>query len=332
MMKNVLVTGGGGFLGTFLVEALLVRGDNVTVLSRGDYPKLKEMGVTLIQADLTDKNKVMDACENKDTVFHLAAKTGPWGDYNEFYRTNVEGTENIVDACVKKNVKRLVYTSSPSVLSPFEDLSGVDESYPYPDYMVSAYQKTKMLAEKHVLASNEKNGLITCSLRPHAIWGPRDTQLFAAILVRIKQGKMVIVGEGTNKISVSYVENAAYAHIQASESENVGGKVYFVNEPEPVDMWPWINSLCQQLDIAPITKTISYKLAFNLGFLSEKLYGWLPFLGEPKFTRGIAATCGRDHYFDISAAVKDFGLSSPVSMEEATRRFVDYYKNNPSEC
>ena len=324
---KALVTGGGGFLGQYLVEALLQKNYEVTVFCRGHYESLDALGVTSIKGDLANAKQVKEACRDQDIVFHVAAKTGPWGEYEDFYRVNVVGTENVVEACITNGVKKLVYTSSPSVLSFFEDLSGVDESWPYPEFVVSAYQHTKMFGEQLVLAANGTNGLMTTALRPHVIWGPRDTQLFAGIIERVQQGKLAIIGDGKNKISVSYVENTAHAHIQAAESDNVGGKVYFVNEVEPVEMWGWINSLFRQLGVQEVKKRIPYKAAYFIGYLAEKIYQWLPLRGEPLFTRSVVAACGRDHYFDVSAAQRDFNLQSPVSMEEATRRFLNYYRS-----
>ena len=250
---KALVTGGGGFLGLHLVEVLLQKGYDVNVFCRGQYDTLDALGVNVIQGDLASAEQVMAACAGQDVVFHVAAKTGPFGAYDEFERVNVTGTQNVIAACIGNDVKKLVYTSSPSVLSFADDLSGVDESWPYPDFMVSAYQHTKMLAEQQVLAANGTDGLMTVALRPHAIWGPRDTQLLPFIIERSKQGKLAVIGDGTNKISVSYVENTAHAHVQAAESDRVGGKVYFINEPEPVEMWSWINSLLRELGVPEVT-------------------------------------------------------------------------------
>ncbi|MDF1761896.1 MAG: NAD-dependent epimerase/dehydratase family protein, partial [Oleibacter sp.] len=324
---KALVTGGAGFLGRYLVEALLQKNYDVTVFCRGHYDVLDALGVTVIQGDLANEEQVRAACKGQDIVFHVAAKTGPFGDYKEFHRVNVIGTENIIAACLAHGVNKLIYTSSPSVLSFYEDLSGVDEGWPYPEFVVSAYQHTKMLAEKQVLAANGNNGLITTALRPHAIWGPRDSQLFPTIIERAQQGKLAMIGNGKNIISVSYVENTAHAHIQAAESDRVGGKVYFINEVEPVEMWGWINSLMRQLGVPEVKKRLPYGAAYCLGYLVEKSYQWFPLRGEPKLNRAVVAVCGRDHYFDISAAQRDFNLQSPISMDEATRRFLDYYRN-----
>src|SRR5690554_4001860 len=151
---KTLVTGGGGFLGKAIVARLLARGDEVRVLARGDYPELAQMGAETIRGDVADAAVVDRAVEGCDVVFHVAAKAGVWGTYDEFYQANVEGTRVIIDACKKHGVQRLVYTSSPSVIGGAEDLLGVDESIEYPSTYLTHYPKTKAEAERMVMAAN----------------------------------------------------------------------------------------------------------------------------------------------------------------------------------
>ncbi|MGC4059625.1 MAG: NAD-dependent epimerase/dehydratase family protein [Aquabacterium sp.] len=322
---KTLVTGGGGFLGRYIVEALQARGHEVTVLCRGDYPALRRQGTRLIQADLADMQAVYRACIGIERVFHVASKTGPWGRHADFHRTNVLGTHHLIEACKAAGVHKLIYTSSPSAVIAFDHLRGVDERQPYPRQVVSAYQRSKMIAEKMVLAAHGQGGLVTTALRPHAIWGPRDTQLLPALIERHRAGKLVRVGPGGNRISVSYVENAAWWHLQAADAEQVGGKVYFVNEPEPVDMWAWIDDLLRAIGLPPVRRQVSYRAAFAIGAASEALCTLMPRLGEPRLTRAVAAVCAKDHYFDTGAAQRDFGLYSPIAMPEARRRFAAYF-------
>ena len=132
-VMNALVTGGGGFLGGAIVRRLVGRGDRVRSLSRGHYPELDALGVEQIQGDVADAGAVDAAVAGCDVVFHVAAKAGVWGRYADYYRANVVGTQNVLAACRKHGVRRLVYTSSPSVVFDGRDMEGVDESVPYPD-------------------------------------------------------------------------------------------------------------------------------------------------------------------------------------------------------
>ncbi|MCP4626348.1 MAG: NAD-dependent epimerase/dehydratase family protein, partial [bacterium] len=189
---KALVTGGGGFLGKAVVKRLVQRGNTVTSFSRSHYPDLESMGVTQIKGDIADIDAVENACRGVDVVFHTAAKPGVWGDYRRYHDTNYIGTCNVVTACMKHQVQRLVHTSSPSVVFNGKDMEGVDERVPYPDKFHTHYIKTKALAEKSVVSASKK-GLNTIILRPHLIWGPEDNHLIPRIIARAK--RLVKVGK-----------------------------------------------------------------------------------------------------------------------------------------
>src|SRR5262249_49404021 len=161
------------FLGGAIVRCLLARGDEVRSFSRGDYPAMRQLGVEVRQGDLADGQPVAAAVEGCDIVFHAAAKAGIWGPYQEYYRANVVGTQNVSEACRKHRIERLVYTSSPSVVFNGLDMEGVDESASYPTRFHAHYPRTKAQAERIVLQANCTT-LATVALRPHLIWGPGD--------------------------------------------------------------------------------------------------------------------------------------------------------------
>nr|HPG58387.1 NAD(P)-dependent oxidoreductase [Candidatus Wallbacteria bacterium] len=98
---KVLVTGGGGFLGSALTAKLIERGYQVSVLNRRRYPEVEKLGAVSIMADLSDSAKVAEACGGMDAVFHTGARAGFWGSYNDYYSSNVLGTKNVIDGCLK---------------------------------------------------------------------------------------------------------------------------------------------------------------------------------------------------------------------------------------
>ena len=212
--QNILVTGGGGFLGKAIVKRLVKAGENVRSFSRNFYPELKSMGVDQIQGDIGDNSAVIKACYGIQTVFHVAAKPPPWGNYADYYRTNVVGTQNVIDACNSQKVSKLVYTSTPTVVFNGTDIEGVDESFPYPARYATPYSKTKALAEQKVVKSSSGN-LRTIILRPHEIWGPGDNHIAPRLIARAKRLKRI--GNGKNLIDTTYIDNVVDAHILASE-------------------------------------------------------------------------------------------------------------------
>lgn len=323
---RALVTGGGGFLGRYIVEELLARGDAVRVLGRSPYPELERLGVQTVQADIRDEAAVVRACEKVDVVFHVAALPLLWGKFEDLYGTHVEGTKNVLKGCRAHRVPKLVYTSTPSVVFEQTDLCGVDESHPYPERYICHYPATKAIAERLVLRANGSEGLLATALRPHLIWGPRDRHLIPGVLRRARAGRLFIVGDGSNRVDITYVENAAWAHLLAADrlepGSPVAGRAYFISQGEPVLLWDFINRLLESLGIAKITRAVPYRAAWMLGAVSEILHGLLPLRGEPRMTRFLASQLARSHYFDLSRARRDLGYAPRVSTAEGLERLV----------
>ncbi|PIE33268.1 3-beta hydroxysteroid dehydrogenase [candidate division KSB3 bacterium] len=324
---KALVTGGGGFLGRYIVEQLLERGDSVCVFARGEYRELEQLGATLIRGDLTDNETVKQVCTGMDTVFHVAAKPGIWGSWDSFYQTNVVGTQHVIDACRVNRIPKLVFTSSPSVVFDNQAQSGCDETLPYPERYENFYSHTKALAEQMVIKANCPD-LLTVSLRPHLIWGPRDPHLLPRLLDRARTGRLVQVGDGTNTVDITYVEDAARAHLLAADSLRVNsplaGSVYFISQDAPVNLWSWIHNLLQTLDIPPIKGRISLSVARTIGAAMEWGYRTFRLSGEPGMTRFLASELALDHYYDISRAKQEFGFHPLFSMDEALEKTVPF--------
>ena len=250
-----------------------------------------------------------------------------WGGrWKHYYEINTLGTEHVVEGCRENGVGRLVYTSSPSVTFDGTDQKGIDESAPYPDRWLAHYPHSKALAEKHVLEVNGTDGVSTCSLRPHLIWGPRDRHLVPRLLHRARSGRLRRVGDGTNLIDMVYVQNAAEAHLQAADAlgpgSPVAGRAYFISQGEPVNCWQWIDQILALAGLPPVGKTISLSAAWRIGASLEAVYRLLRLGGEPPMTRFVAAQLATSHYFDISRAREDFGYQSRISTEEGMRRLA----------
>jgi len=332
---NALVTGGGGFLGSAIVRMLHERGDEVSVLGRGTYPHIVPHIQRMFQADIRLAPAVQRACEGVDVVFHVAALTGIWGKRSDFWSINIEGTRNVIEACRANGVRRLVYTSSPSVVFGRDDLCGVDESTPYPSRYLAAYPETKAVAEKMVLAANSAS-LATVALRPHLIFGPGDPHLIPRVIARARAGRLRQVGDGRNLVDITYIDNAARAHLQAADALGQGsccaGRAYFISQGEPVELWPWLNDLLRQVGVQGVTRSIPFRRAFGFGAACEIAYRTMRIAGEPPMTRFLAAQLSKSTYFNITAARVDLGYNPTVSMAEGTRRLVESLRDGPCVC
>ncbi|MCI0357542.1 MAG: NAD-dependent epimerase/dehydratase family protein [Planctomycetaceae bacterium] len=326
---QALVTGAGGFLGRYVVEQLVARGDRVRAFSRQRYPELDALGVESIQGDIQDAAAVERACKGIEVVFHVAAVAGIWGAWRHYHGINTLGTAKVIAACRNCRVGRLVFTSSPSVTFAGRDQCGIDESAPYPAKWLAHYPHTKALAEQLVLAANTSE-LVTCSLRPHLIWGPRDQHLIPRLIERARSGHLRQVGDGANRIDAVYVENAAAAHLQAADAISPGspaaGRAYFITNGEPVNCWQWINEILALAGLPPVERKISRPAAYAAGAALEALWTVLGRTDEPPMTRFLAAQLATSHYFDISAARLDLGYKPRISMAEGMRRLAEWLK------
>ncbi len=320
---DVLVTGGGGFLGRALVRGLLAQGHRVRSFSRGAYPDLEALGVEVLRGDLVDAAAVRRACAGCEVVFHNAARAAVWGRYDAFAGPNVAGTRNVLEACRAEGVPRLVFTSTASVVFGREDIRGGDESLAYPRRPASPYAATKAEAERMVLAADGP-GLRTVALRPHLIWGPGDTQIVPRIIAQARAGRVFRVGDGTNVVDTTYIDNAVDAHLLAARAllggSRAAGRAYFISNGEPANLWLLIDRILAEAGLPPVERSVPAPLAVGLGAAVGALHEWLRRPGEPRLTRFLVEELCTSHWFDIGAARRDLGYVPAVSLEEGLRR------------
>ena len=245
-------------------------------------------------------------------------------------RINVEGTRRLIDACRAAGIDRLVYTSSPSATFDGQDAENATEAdCTYPDHFEADYPESKALAEQLVLAANDAD-LATTALRPHLIWGPLDPHIVPRLISRRQQGRLARVGDGKNKVSITYIDNAAAAHLQAADVLSPGsanaGKPYFICDDVPVTLWEWIDQLLTDLGLSPVPRSVSVGTAHTLGGILEWVWRTFRLSGEPPMTRFVAAELAASHWYDLSAARTDFGYHTVIDTKEAMARTIEAFR------
>jgi 2-alkyl-3-oxoalkanoate reductase len=326
-LGKVLVTGGGGFLGSALVALARGRGLPVRSLSRRNYAHLAKLGVEQIQGDVSEAAAVDRAVEGCQTVFHTAAKAGLWGPEREYERVNVQGTTNVIDACRRLGARRIIFTSSPSVVFNGRAMEGADESAPYPGRFDASYPKTKARAEQLVIAANSE-ALAAVSIRPHLIWGPGDNNLLPRIISRAQSGRLRRIGDDEPRIDPIYIDNAAEAHFLAADKLEPGGpiagKVYFVTQGEIIPLWTMIDRLLGAAGIAPVRRSIRRPVAIATAGLLELGYFLSGQSAEPPLTRFLVRQLSTTHWFKIDAARRELGYEPRISIEQGMRMLEEH--------
>lgn len=352
-----VVTGGRGFAARHLVD-MLIKYEMFSVRIADLDPSIKlepnEEKGSLAQAlqsgraqyvttDLRDKAQVLKACQGAEVVFHMAAPDSSINNYQLHYSVNVEGTKNVIDACIELKVKRLIYTSSPSVV--FDGVHGIlngDESLPYPAKHNDSYSATKAEGETLVIKSNGVNELLTCCIRPSSLFGPGDKLLVPSLVTAARAGKSkFIIGDGNNMFDFTFVENVAHAHICAERAlaskgtvaERAAGQAYFITNTEPIKFWEFVSLILEGLGYDRPRIKIPAFVMMPIAHAVERTYKLLaPYgMSVPQLTPSRIRLLSCSRTFNCSKAKDRLGYTPIVSLQEGLERTIASYTHLRAE-
>lgn len=319
---KILVTGGGGFLGLAICRQLLAQGDEPIAMQRSESLALYGLGISQRRGDIRRPADVRAAAAGCAAVIHTAGKAGAWGDPAVYHAINVVGTENVIGACRSLGIRRLVFTSSPSVAHGGGDIEGGNESLPYPDHYAAPYPQSKALAEQKVMAASDGD-LSTVSLRPHLVWGPGDNQLLPRLVQRARQGTLKLPG-ASKRIDTVYIDNAARAHLLAlaaiDNNPACHGRTYFISNEDPWPQAEIIRALLAAVGVDVRIQSIPASAAVLIGVAAESWWRLSRRRDEPPLTRWSAQQLSTAHWYDISAAREDLGYEPLISIHEGLAR------------
>jgi len=309
---KILVTGGTGFLGRYLAAQLLDRGHEVDIMGRDFSPvqDLVTQGARPISADLRDHAAVQAACTGKEAVFHVGAKSEPWGKRADFHAINAGGTAAVVAGCRAHAVRRLIYVSSPSVVFDGNDQIDAAETVSYPRRFTSVYALTKKLGEDAVNAA--RGEMETVIIRPKAIFGPGDRALLPRLIAAARRGRLPQIGGGKNLVDLTYVENVAQALVLALESPAAAGNIYTITNDEHPALWDLIRQALEHLHLSTHLRQIPLGAALAAASAMEAVA--VVTGREPTLTRYSALILARTQTYDITAAKRDLGYTPRVSL------------------
>lgn len=324
---SILVTGATGFLGRAVAERLHLQGKSVLATGRNlkKGEALKKQGISFQAADLSRKEEVKGLFEGCEVVVHSAALSSPWGQYADFYDSNVLATEHLLDAALEAGVKRFVHISTPALY--FKQASRLDVKENAELFKPSNhYIATKRLAEEKVDAALWR-GLPVVTLRPRAIYGPKDTSILPRLIKRLESGRLPILGEGKNLVDLTYIDNAVDAVLLAiSAAPHVVGRKYNITNGEAVVLWDEIAGICDLLDLKKPKRKLPVSVALGLARILETVYAVLPVHAEPPLTRYTVGLLAHSMTLDTSAAERDLKYKPRVATQEGLERFLVWWQ------
>lgn len=313
---RILITGGQGFLGGALARSLVKDGKHqVTVTARRAAPELESIGIKVLHGDLRDAETAAMVTEDQDLIFHTAAKAGVWGSYSDYHAINVKATSDLLKGAQANGVPYFVYTSTPSVTFSGHSQIELDESTPYSKKPLNAYCKTKILAERDVLAAHNDKETRTLALRPHLIYGPNDPHLTPRLFKAAAAKRLFQIGDGNNRVDVTHIKDAVLAHLcvlDRLETEEIWGNAYFITSGKPILMWHWFQELLAWKGLPPVKHRLKVKTGVVIASALELLYRLLRIRSEPLLTRFTALQLGSTHTYSIEKATGLLGYQPTV--------------------
>jgi 2-alkyl-3-oxoalkanoate reductase len=324
---KILVTGASGFIGGRFARFALEQGLSVRVNGRraDGVEHLVRRGAEFIQGDLSDPELVQHLCHDVEAVVHCAGAVGVWGRRQDFMQGNVQVTENIVEGCLKQNVRRLVHLSSPSIY--FDGRSHLNlKEEDVPKRFNNHYASTKYLAEQKVFGA-EEFGLEVIALRPRFVTGAGDNSIFPRLLTMQRKKRLSIIGNGLNKVDFTSMQNLNEAMLSSLLAAGSAlGKAYNISNGTPVPLWDVVNYVMRQMDMPQVTRYRSFGLAYSAAALNEGACLLWPGRPEPTLSRLGMHVMSKDFTLDISRARHYLEYDPRVSLWTALDEFCGWWK------
>lgn len=333
-MKS-LVTGGTGFVGSHLIEALVEQGDSVRALVRpsGDRAFLARLGAEAALGDLDDLDSLRAACAGVDVVYHSAARVEIVGDYKDFHHTTVMGTSRLLQAARDSGVRRFVYVSSCGVFHPkLLGGSSLNEQTPTPEppeWFV--YARSKLAAEK-VVREQTQPPMEWVIVRLAYLYGPRNRAFHRYLRPHVRSSLFMLIGSGDNEMAMLYVGDAARAVAAAGRSSKAAGTTLIAAGNEHVTQKDYMYALADGFGVRRPWFRVPYGFAFWWSFLAENVLRYSQSASRTALNRTAVALTGLPQRIDGSWSQELLGWKPRVTFTEGMRRAFDwYYEEYPDE-
>jgi nucleoside-diphosphate-sugar epimerase len=316
----IFITGATGFIGSHLAERLASAGHQLRCLARStsDLTVLQKLNASVIIADITDKDAIGEALKGVDIVYHSAALVGEWLSKDEARDINIRGTQNILEASLKANVKRFVHISSLAVLGmKHHHNTPVDAPY---QFTGDIYSDTKIESEKMVMEFSGKTGLPAVAVRAGFVFGLRDRRFLPRVVNLLQKRKFFFLGAGNNIMNIVYIDNLVDVLIESGLNREAIGQVYNVTNKDKATMRDFVFMICDITGLEKPHKSIPVPLAKFVASSLEMCGRLAKKKDPPLLTKARVKVAALNLDFDISKTIKELGYDSKVSIREGLEK------------
>lgn len=316
-----VVTGATGLVGSHVVERIRARGEKVRAVVRptSDVSFLRQWGVELVNANLSEPANIRRAVDGADVVYHCAARVSDWGDWDLFRRDTIEATRNVLEACKSASVRRILHVSSVSVYgNPRPRAEGFTEDEPLGQNLRrnDHYARSKIEAEEIARSFGDAVTII----RPSWTYGPRDRNTIPRVVDAIRTGRARIVGRGDNLLNIVYAADVAEGAILAANHPEAGGQAFNLSSEGEVTQRQLVDALTTALDVPPVTWRIPLSLAIAAATVSEFFARLMQSPKPPTLTRRAIYLIGRATSYSSARARTQLNWRPHFPVEEGMRR------------
>jgi len=310
---NIFITGASGFVGGAAARHLIAKGHQVSAMSRSQRSDAVIRGLGAVPVRCNLENIAAEQLVGFDCVIHAAAFVESWGPVDAWFKSNVIGTQSVLDAAMAAGVTRFIHIGTEAAICRGQHIEGADESYPLAPDSSYAYCATKAQAEMRVRAANAPD-FATIVLRPRFIWGPGDTTLLPGVVAMAKAGKFSWINGGKARTSTVHIDNLSHA-IELALTKGRGGEAYFILDDGAISMKEMVTGMAASTGLTLPDKSQPSWLLAGVAALSEAVWRTFSLKGEPPITRHVVMVMKCDCVLDGRKAREELGYVPVISRE-----------------
>jgi len=321
-----LVTGGTGLLGSHLAEQLAARGQQVRALVRpgSDVRFLQSLGAELVEGDLAAAADLARAVAGVDRVYHCAAMVGDWGPWRLYQSLVIDATRQLLEACQRAGVGRVLHVSSISVYGHPRGPGPWTEDEPLGQHLGlwEHYARSKIEAERECL---RYPGELTM-VRPTWFYGPRDRRTLPRVIKALNAGRVRVLGRGDNRINILYAADVADGAIRAAEQPAAAGRAYNLSGEAGLTQREYLDLVTDTLGYPRIERRMSLGMAYYGGFLAELIGMAIRLKRPPHWSRYVVNLITRPPHYSNARAREELGWAPRMPVEEGFRQTLAWYR------